>query len=313
MELDTAISLAFGHIRMGRARMAEHFLMALEVSAPNVEIVKALRAVYDLYITQIMTIEQIAALPFSLQQAYHNLEEIMSIIDKYMNSLNIYYALNETCMIPGLSQIYENVFGRKRNGVFVEIGAFDGRTQSNTDCFSPLGWSGLYVEPVEAYYQRCRQWHLGNQKIKHVRSLVGGSEGERLIKIGGVLSTASEALETRRRNTEWSEPFYSAVEKSELVSMTTLNNILNKENIPQCFDVLVVDTEGLEGEVFKGFNLEYWLPTLAIIELADQSAQFIGLEEIKKDCNIIRARLLASGYRIIYQDDTNTIFYHAIM
>lgn len=88
--------------------------------------------------------------------------------------------------------------------------------------------------------------------------------------------------ETRRRNTEWSEPFYSAVEKSELVSMTTLNNILNKENIPQCFDVLVVDTEGLEGEVFKGFNLEYWLPTLAIIELADQSAQFIGLEEIKK-------------------------------
>ncbi len=312
MELDTAISLAFGHIRMGRSRMAEHFLTTLEVSASNVEIVKALRAVYDLYIQQITQIEQIAALPFSLQQAYHNLEEIMLIIDKYMNSLSIYYAVNETCMIPGLSHIYENVFGRKRNGVFVEIGAFDGRTQSNTDCFSPLGWSGLYVEPVEAYYQRCRQWHLGNQKIKHVRSLVGGSEEERLIKIGGVLSTASEALETRRRNTEWSEPFYSAVEKSELVRMTTLNNILTTENMPRFFDVLVVDTEGLEGEVFKGFNLEYWLPKLAIIELADQSAQFIGLEEIKKDSDIIRARLLASDYKIIYQDDTNTIFYHEI-
>lgn len=313
MNLDTAISLAFGHIRMGRARMAEHFLMALEVSAPHVENVKALRGVYDLYIKLIMQIEQISALPFSLQQAYHDLEEVMSIIDKYMDSLSIYYALNETCMIPGLSEIYENVFGRTRNGVFVEIGAFDGRTQSNTDCFSPLGWSGLYVEPVEAYYQRCRQWHLGNQKIKHVRSLVGGSDEERLIKIGGVLSTASAALENRRRNTEWSEPFYSAVERSELVSMTTLNNILNKENIPRFFDCLVVDTEGLEGEVFQGFNLEYWLPKLAIIELADQSAQFIGLEEIKKDSDIIRARLLACNYRIIYQDDTNTIFYHVIL
>ena len=310
MDLDTAISLTFGHIRMGRSRMAEHFLMALEASAPNVENVKALRAVFDMHSSLIMQIEQISALPFSLQQAYHNLEELLSIIDKHVNALNIFYALNETCMIPGLSQIYENVLGRKRDGVFVEIGAFDGRTQSNTDCFSPLGWSGLYVEPVEAYYQRCRQWHVGNQKIKHVRSLVGGSDEQRLIKIGGVLSTASEVLENRRRNTEWSEPFYSAVEKSELVTMTTLNKLLNRENIPRFFDVLVVDTEGLEGEVFQGFNLEYWLPKLAIIELADQSEQFIGLEEIKKDSDIIRARMLASNYRIIYQDDTNTMFYH---
>ena len=41
------------------------------------------------------------------------------------------YNLSPTCQIPGLDKIYEEYFGDTL-GLFVEVGAFDGESVSNT-------------------------------------------------------------------------------------------------------------------------------------------------------------------------------------
>ncbi|MEM8739902.1 MAG: FkbM family methyltransferase [Pseudomonadota bacterium] len=47
------------------------------------------------------------------------------------------------------------VFQRKRGGVFVEIGAYDGITGSNTLFFEAFrGWSGLLIEASPTYFER---------------------------------------------------------------------------------------------------------------------------------------------------------------
>lgn len=49
------------------------------------------------------------------------------------------YPLANTCQIPhfkSLSDIYTFVFGYKTSGLFVEVGAFDGESFSNTSCLA---------------------------------------------------------------------------------------------------------------------------------------------------------------------------------
>lgn len=47
----------------------------------------------------------------------------------------------------------EKIFKNKKNGVFVDIGAHDGITLSNTFFFEKnLGWSGLCIEPIPSVF-----------------------------------------------------------------------------------------------------------------------------------------------------------------
>src|SRR6476660_4644576 len=39
-----------------------------------------------------------------------------------------FYPVSKTCQIPTLSTIYERLLGRRRDGVFVEVGAYDGES-----------------------------------------------------------------------------------------------------------------------------------------------------------------------------------------
>ena len=49
----------------------------------------------------------------------------------------------------GQDRVLDRVLGGKTGGVFVDIGAYDGRTGSNTLFFErERGWTGLLVEPV---------------------------------------------------------------------------------------------------------------------------------------------------------------------
>jgi FkbM family methyltransferase len=53
--------------------------------------------------------------------------------------------------------IYERFFKQKRNGIFVDIGAHDGESFSNTKFLEKyLGWSGICVEPIPEIYERLK-------------------------------------------------------------------------------------------------------------------------------------------------------------
>src|SRR5919198_879458 len=45
---------------------------------------------------------------------------------------------------------------RRRRGIFVELGAFDGLNQSNTAWLeAKRGWRGILIEPIPEAYEQC--------------------------------------------------------------------------------------------------------------------------------------------------------------
>lgn len=174
---------------------------------------------------------------------------------------NIYkpdFSSDVACQIPGLEWIYCGVFGVRREGFFVEIGAHDGKSWSNTYFLAELGWRGIYVEPVEHLWTRCYENHKDHPGVQVLRAMVGNGSTSRLWRNPNTdyLFTGNEKFAVLNQAT--------AIE-GEYTTLT-LDYILEYNGAPLNFDLLVIDVEGMETEVLKGFDCRKWLPKMVIIE-----------------------------------------------
>ena len=88
----------------------------------------------------------------------------------------MFYVPPTSCQIPQLGELYEKLFGQRRNGRFIEIGAYDGESFSNTSFLADLGWHGIYVEPVQQYAQICARRHQ-SYNIRLLNCAVGDRPG----------------------------------------------------------------------------------------------------------------------------------------
>ena len=87
-----------------------------------------------------------------------------------------------------------------------------------------------------------------------------------------------------------------------------METLLNKFNVDKGFDILCVDVEGQEKDVFDSFNLSYWKPKMMIVELEDNHESFQIYENHVKAQNLLRKEIINNGYTEIYKDRVNTIF-----
>ena len=91
------------------------------------------------------------------------------------------YPVANTCQVPhfgSLPDLYKFVFGYREQGLFVEVGAFDGESFSNTSGLADVGWTGHYLEPIPDYAAACARRHAGNPLVKVHRVAAGRVDGE---------------------------------------------------------------------------------------------------------------------------------------
>ena len=71
--------------------------------------------------------------------------------------------------------LHENVFKGFRNGVFVDVGAHDGKSLNNTLFFEQaLGWTGLNVEPLPYVYEQLK---INRPNCVNINVAVDNNEG----------------------------------------------------------------------------------------------------------------------------------------
>jgi len=220
------------------------------------------------------------------------------------NRTKPFYQLTSTCQIPKLDMIYRQYFGECTDGCFIEVGAFDGEYTSNTSCLSDLGWSGFYIEPVPEYYKKCKNRHLKNKNITVSQYAIGANFGKAEIKIGGPLSTIDDKMVKNFLSLSWANSSFSS-NKKLIVDQIPLNAYIEKKKIIEGFELLVVDVEGYELNVLKGFDIGKWRPQMVIIELHDQNDDYLL---IRDECNQIVRYFDEYDYKVIYKDFTNTIY-----
>lgn len=213
------------------------------------------------------------------------------------------YNVKKDCQITGLNEIYNNLFGYKENGTFIEIGANDGQSFSNTCFLADIGWHGVYVEPIKEYYQKCKTRHENNKNISVINKAISSKDHEITIYKGGVLSTASKKAYDNFKKMSWASNHFSGEKESS--EAITLQKLLETNNIKPYFDLMVIDVEGFEWEVLKNFKIDQWHPKAVIIELHDTNPNYKCL---KQDCDNIVDYFKYHNYKPIYKDASNTIY-----
>jgi FkbM family methyltransferase len=214
------------------------------------------------------------------------------------------YQTPDTCQIENLSDIYIKYFGYPSKGYFVEVGAYDGDFVSNTSCLADHGWGGLYIEPIEQHYLKCLRRHDKND-VTVANVAIGLEEGETKIYYGDTLTTLDREQMERYREIDWAQH----IRFSETVcDQMRLDTLMEKVDVPKEFDVLVVDVEGKEAEVFKTFELDEWKPKMLIVELEDEHHSFQKYEGLVNEIKELREYIKSKGYVEIFKDYINTVF-----
>lgn len=151
-----------------------------------------------------------------------------------------------------LSQNYQDVYvlyetKYKKNGYFVEFGATDGRSISNTILLEEkYGWTGILAEPNPYWHESL----FKNRQCNISKKCVYSTSGENVEfiasntpDISGIKEFASRDEHTENRN------------KGETILVPTISlvDLLDEYKAPDSIDYLSIDTEGSEYHILKAF------------------------------------------------------------
>jgi FkbM family methyltransferase len=216
-----------------------------------------------------------------------------------------FYRPSASCQIAVLAGLYEQLFGECADGTFVEVGAYDGETFSNTSCLADLGWRGLYIEPVERSYRQCAERHRANTGVTVLNCAIGPTETTIRFWDNGEFSTGSPDEMAVNQANNW---IGSTGAREIAVRQIRLDAALRDAGIASRFDLLVVDVDGMEEQVFDSFALAEWRPRCMIVELIEASPGFVGHESLIASSARVRAAIARAGYETVYRDQGNTVF-----
>ena len=215
-----------------------------------------------------------------------------------------YYPQQMSCQIRHLWYLYELFLGETQDGSFVEVGANDGVTVSNTWGLAERHWKGVMIEPIPDLAKSCRANHREHERVTVIECAVGAADGSTAtMHLAGVLTTANRSVLEEYESLEWAKTFISRTEL--IVPVRALDAILIETGMPEGFEVLVVDVEGFEAEVFAGLTLSRWRPKMILVELADTHPDLHSTAAA--DFALGRA-IQEADYRIAFKDSINTVF-----
>ena len=209
----------------------------------------------------------------------------------------------DSCQIPSLSNILSYYLAGKV-GVFVEVGAYDGISFSNTYHLAVSGWRGIYCEPVKEYAEQCIKNHLRHPAISVIQVAISDRDYSTLLMdTAGVFSTSNPIAKKYFLEQDFSRHHFNGSKKLAVPTLT-LSTLIKKYGLDR-IDILVVDVEGHELSVLNGLSIAQNKPSIIIIEL--QEVQH-GQSALSSSYAQARIMLHQNQYICIYADLINTVF-----
>ena len=210
-----------------------------------------------------------------------------------------YYPTSENCQIS-LSFIYEQYFGLRNEGYFVDVGAYNGIDFSNTWGLAKRGWTGLALEPNPQTFAQLKNNYKEFESHVICLELAAGKSGEAQISLAGSISTCSPDQYVQFLHNGW----VSGQESFAEVHVLPLDEILGALETPINFDVFSLDVEGLELEVLETFTIDKWKPKLCLVE----SHEHHPITSFGRHAQQINEYFEKAGYYKIYCDMVNNIY-----
>lgn len=160
--------------------------------------------------------------------------------------------------------LYENYFKNKHTGYFVDIGAHDGVSCSNSLLFEKLGWNGICFEPIPDVFNKLKN----NRKCAVKNIAVSDKSGvEKFFVLKGysemlsglVNSYVENHIERINREIQEHQQEYDYID----VVCSTFNEEISETEI----DILSIDTEGSEYSIIKSIDFSKYKISFLVFEM----------------------------------------------
>lgn len=156
------------------------------------------------------------------------------------------------------------ILDRQTSGFYIEVGAFDGKHLSATWAFDAMGWNGLLVEGIPERAEQCKT-NRPDARVVHAAlgATAGGTTKFHVTSDawGGMLSYTDPHSDHGRQAAS------SGTKITQVdVPRTTMNELLKDHPAGGAIDAAVIDVEGAEIDLLKGFDLKRFRPRVLIIE-----------------------------------------------
>ena len=146
---------------------------------------------------------------------------------------------------------------KKENGFFIELGANDGLSQSNTAFLEfSKKWKGILIEPSINKFNECKINRPNSTVLNY--ACVSNDYKHDTIK-GDFFGHLMSSVNGERLHN------YTTLTN---VPAITLEKILDQFSI-KTIDLLSIDTEGYELEILKGLNISKYRPKYMLVEITN--------------------------------------------
>jgi FkbM family methyltransferase len=187
-------------------------------------------------------------------------------------------------------------YNEKRNGYFIEIGASDGITLSNTYLLeTQYNWKGICVEPIPSNYEKLVIIRPNSICCNDaVYNNTGSTVNFDIANNSDLFSGISDYIDCHKKKVD-------ANKTTIQVKTISLVDLLDKFSAPAFVEYLSLDTEGSEYEILKNFNFNKY--TFGLIDVEHNY--------IEPRRTQIKELLLSNGYVYIGQNKWDDSYKHS--
>lgn len=168
------------------------------------------------------------------------------ILEKILKEAKVEIPIGINFLTESKSQNGQDLFALlsnnfKRNGVFIEFGAYDGVIFSNTHLLEKqFGWTGILIDPIPSHYESMKQ----NRKCKLIHGAITAKHQESVLIEELPASDLSRFVNKR-----------NMFKKVHEVKALTLQEVID-QNLPSIeIDFLSIDIEGNDIDILKSLDL----------------------------------------------------------
>jgi len=166
------------------------------------------------------------------------------------------------------------------NGFFIECGANDGISQSNTKMYEEsFDWKGILIEASPSAYEICVKNRPGSIVYNcclvdsdDVKEIEGDFDGHLMSSVNGERKNSTNLIKVPSR---------------------TLSSILNENSVEE-IDFFSLDVEGYEYNVLMGLDFDRWSPKFILVEITN-------------NFDIVHDLLISKNYELIENENGHGI------
>jgi FkbM family methyltransferase len=179
-------------------------------------------------------------------------------------------------------------------GSFIDIGANDGVTFSNTRALAERGWKGVLIEPSPKAYAKLKEVYNGHKGFYLYQYALGSHNGKAMLQESGPLCSASDVGLVSTFHSHEMDRFKSTVQYEPAeVKVFKWKTFLNRLTIKE-FDLISMDCEGSELDILPDMDLS----SVKVIVIEWNSKPELKTEYEK----------YLDGFKLIYTSGENLIY-----